>query len=103
MADVSVSQQDPVGNSAEGLHLVAEVRRGVDEEALPGGRVEQAERGHADAPRGVPPRLGAERLVAAGVRNAPVLRDPEDDGLGAGGGPGGSQKRQEEAEHPALL
>ncbi len=98
-----VSQQDPVGKAAEGLHLIAEVRRGVDEESPACGRVEEAERGHADPPRGVPPRLDAERLVAAGVRHAPVLRDAEDDGLGTGSGPGERQDRQEEGQHPGLL
>ena len=82
MADVSVRQQDSVGQPAERLHLVGEVGCRVDQESLAGGRVEQPERGDAHAPGRIGPRLDADRLVAARVGDAPVLRDAQNDGLG---------------------
>ncbi len=103
MADVGMREKDPVRKAAERLHLVAEVRSRVDEEPFPGGRIEEAERGDADAPRGIPTRLRAERLMTAGVRNAPVLRDSENDGLGPRRGRGQGEPGQEESEHPLLL
>ncbi len=85
MPDVRVREQDSVGPSAEAFDLVREVGCGVDQKALARGGIHESERRDASALARVLARFGAERLAAARVRDAAVLRDAEDDGFGAGG------------------
>ena len=61
------------------LDLRRDVRGGVDQ--VPAIAVHEAERGHPLPPSGVAPRRGAKRLRAPDVRHAPVLRDPQHDGV----------------------
>ena len=102
VADVRVRQENPVGKPAERLHLRGEVGCGVDQEALAGGRVDEAERGDGMASAGIAPGLDAQRLMAPCVRNAAVLRNAEHDRLRPGGGrePG---EGEEQDEHDPLL
>ena len=93
MADVRVGQKDSVGKTSEPRDLTLEVGRGVDQEPFSGGAVDQAERGDGLSLRRVAARFDTELLAASEVGHAPVLRDPEDDGLDAGRDPGGSRER----------
>ena len=84
VADVRMREQDAVRTAAETLDLVGEVRCGVDEKSTARGRVDEAEGRDAPPLGRVGAGLDAERLAASGVGHAPILRDPQDDGVRAG-------------------
>jgi len=83
VADVRMREQDAVRTAAEALDLVGEVGCGVDEESTARGRVDEAQGRDAPPFGRVGAGLDAERLAASGVGDAPVLRDPQDDGVRA--------------------
>jgi hypothetical protein len=86
MPNVGVGQQDAgqraIGRAfLQGVHLLPKVGGGIDQPALPGGAIRQAQAGHPLAPGRVSVRLAALVAGAAGLGQASILGGAQQDRL----------------------